>query len=157
MSAKTRVQLSNTDRKVICELVQSNRDLTHAQLTRLCAERLSKPDLGRSTVTGTLQNSAKWLQVQQGKEGKHIKHRKAQHEDLEQVLMRMIMHWFGNRTARGASMLDRLMIKKAKAIAIELNIENFMASDGWLAGFRQTWHQVAVPQGRVWLSRPGRC
>ena len=96
MSAKTRVQLSDTERELICELAQSNRDLTHAQLTRLCADRLSKPDLGRSTVTGTLQYCAKWLQVQQGKEGKHTKHRKAQHENLEKFLM----HCFGNRMMR---------------------------------------------------------
>lgn len=31
-------------------------------------------------------------------------------------------------------MLDRPIIEKAKAIAVELNIENFKASDGWLAG-----------------------
>ena len=53
-------------------------------------------------------HSAKWLQVQQGKEGGHIKRRKAQHENLERVLM----HGFGNRTARGASTLNKLALKQ---------------------------------------------
>ena len=31
-------------------------------------------------------------------------------------------------------MLARLVFDKAEAVAIELNVENFRASDGWLAG-----------------------
>ena len=57
MSEKTRVQLSDADRKVICELAQKHSDLTQDKLTRLVAEHLNKPDLGRSTVTGTLKHS----------------------------------------------------------------------------------------------------
>lgn len=33
--------------------------------------------VARCAVIGSLQTYAKWLQVQQGKESKHIKHRKA--------------------------------------------------------------------------------
>ena len=61
MSAKTRVQLTDGDRKVICECRQVNKDLSQEKLTALVAEKLNKPVLKRSTVTGTLKESAKWL------------------------------------------------------------------------------------------------
>lgn len=59
MSAKSRVQLTDNDRKVICELAKSHVGLTQDKLTKLAAQQLNKPDLGRSTVTGTLTNGSR--------------------------------------------------------------------------------------------------
>lgn len=58
--AKTRVQLSDADRKAICELAKSNRDLSHDKLTRLAAEKLGK-DLKRPTVTQVLHDMKQQL------------------------------------------------------------------------------------------------
>ena len=57
MSTKTRVQLSDAVRKEICELANSNRDLSQGQLTRLAAEKLSK-DLKPSTLVHMLHSLA---------------------------------------------------------------------------------------------------
>ena len=133
MAAKaSRVQLSDADRKLICDLAQSNSNLTQEKLTRLVAERLGKPDLARSTVTGVLKHSDKWLKVSQTSASKTVKHRGPQNEKLELALI----EWFGNVRARGGSIVDRLIVEKAKEIATELDIQNFKASDGWLAGFK---------------------
>ena len=132
MSAKTRVQLTDADRKLICELAERHSDLTQGKLTRLVADRLNKPDLGRSTVTGTLKHSAKWLKVTTSSASKTVKHRGPQNEKLEQVLM----EWFRQARARGALISDRLLVEKAKEVAVELKIDNFKGSDGWLAGFK---------------------
>ena len=51
MSVSTRKQLTDTDRKVICELQRSNRDLDQDKLTKLAAETIGKPALNRATVT----------------------------------------------------------------------------------------------------------
>ena len=61
MSAKTRVQPTDVDRKVICECGQVHKDLSQQKLAALVAEKLNKPVLQRSTVTDTLKESAKWL------------------------------------------------------------------------------------------------
>ena len=45
------MQLSNADRKVICELARDNKDLSQGKLTALAATTLKKPGLKRPTVT----------------------------------------------------------------------------------------------------------
>ena len=80
------------------------------KLTRLVAERLGKPDLARSTVTGVLKHSDKWLKVPQTSASKTVKHRGPQNEKLELALI----EWFGNVRARGGSSVDRLIVEKAK-------------------------------------------
>ncbi|DBB00267.1 TPA: hypothetical protein ACH3X1_014094 [Trebouxia sp. C0004] len=56
----TRVQLSDADRKVICELARDNKDLL---LTALAATTLKKPGLNGPTVTGILSKRDKWLNI----------------------------------------------------------------------------------------------
>ncbi len=46
------------------------------------------------------------------------------------------MEWFRQARARGALISDRLLVEKAKEVAVELKIDNFKGSDGWLAGFK---------------------
>ncbi|DBA74381.1 TPA: hypothetical protein ACH3X1_011145 [Trebouxia sp. C0004] len=139
MSSKSRVQLTDVDRKVICELAKSHAGLTHDKLTRLAAQQLGKPDLGRSTVIGTFKQSDKWLKVTPGTASKTVNHRGAQHAKLEQALYA----WFGKATARGAAIVDRLIVEKAKDVAEELKIDNFKVSDGWLAGFKSRKHNLS--------------
>ena len=62
MSTK-RVQLTNLDRKVICELAIEHKALTQEELTALIRNKLEKPELARTTVTGVLKSSDKWLAV----------------------------------------------------------------------------------------------
>ncbi|DBB01248.1 TPA: hypothetical protein ACH3X1_001117 [Trebouxia sp. C0004] len=112
MSSKSRVQLTDVDRKVICELAKSHAGLTHDKLTRLAAQQLGKPDLGRSTVTGTLKQSDKWLKVTTGTASKTVKHRGAQHAKLVQALYA----WFGKATARGAATVDRLIVERQRML-----------------------------------------
>ena len=69
-----RVQLSDADRKVICELAQSNSDLKQDQLTDLAAQTLGKPGLKRSTVTGILKERTRWLNVSHSTAHKKVKH-----------------------------------------------------------------------------------
>ena len=118
--------------------------VSHQQLTNLIAQQLNKPELGRSTVTGILQQSEKWLKCSDSSASKTVKHRGAQHEKLEQALMA----WFGQARSRGALIMDRFIVEKAKDLAEKLNIENFKASDGWLAGFK-TRHSIKLhrPKG----------
>ena len=71
--AKTRVQLSDADRRLICDLAKSNRDLSHEKLTKLAAERLGK-DLKRPTVTLVLQQSERWLKSTDSSASKSIMH-----------------------------------------------------------------------------------
>lgn len=92
--AKIRVQLSDADRRLICELAKSNRDLSHEKLTKLAAERLGK-DLKRPTVTLVLQQSERWLKCTDSSASKSIKHRAPQHEKLEAALI----EWFGHMRA----------------------------------------------------------
>ena len=113
MSAKSRVQLSDADRKVICELGKSHKSLSHQQLTNLIAQQLNKPELGRSTVTGILKQSEKWLKCSDSSASKTVKHRGAQHEKLEQALMA----WFGQARSRGALIMDRFIVEKAISFA----------------------------------------
>ena len=53
MTAKTHAQLNSGDRKLICELHKSNKDLSQDKLTSLATEKTGK-DLRWSTVTGIL-------------------------------------------------------------------------------------------------------
>ena len=85
MSAQTRVQLMNADRKVICELRQANKDLSQERLTRLAAAKIGKEALKRSTVTCILKQSSKWLSSAQ-LATKKVMHRAAQRLDLESAL-----------------------------------------------------------------------
>ena len=60
MSQK-RVQLSDLDRKKICELAVRHQSLSQDKLTALLQTQLNKPELSNSTVTGILKERTKWL------------------------------------------------------------------------------------------------
>ena len=131
-TAKTRVQLTDADRKLICELAKSNRDLSQDKLTSLAAQQLGK-DLKRTTVTGVLKDSDKWLKCTHSSASRQIKHRAPQYEQLEAV----VYEWFGQVRARDGQIIDSLLVEKAKALAEKLHLPDFKASDGWLANFKK--------------------
>ena len=138
--AGTRVQLSYADRKEICELAKSNTDLTQAPLTRLASEKLGK-NLVRSTVTGVLEQSDKWLKCADSSASKQIKHKKPQFQKLEAALIER----FGQIRAKGGLIIDKVLVEKAPALAELLGDHQFKASDGWLANLQNTadfWHAV---------------
>ena len=79
-----------------------------------------------------MEESATWLHVSHGAVSKTVKHRGGKYSQLERALN----EWFGSVTAKGASVVDRLIVEKAKEVAEELHIDNFKVSDGWLGGFK---------------------
>ena len=132
MSAKTRTSLTNADRRLICELQRSNRDLSQDKLTALAAEKLSKPGLKRSSVAGIVKEASKWLSITETAANK-VNNRAPQHAQLEQALFT----WFGQMRAKGANILDSLVAEKARDLAGKLGIADFKASSGWLCKFKQ--------------------
>ena len=129
----SRQQLTNSDRRQICELHLAHKDLTQEKLTALVASKLSLPEVKRSTITGILKQSDKWLQWSDTAADKKVRDRKPQHEKLETALIL----WFGQLRAKDALLNDRLLVEKAKQLAEGLNVTDFKASDGWLAKFKK--------------------
>ncbi len=59
-----------------------------------------------------------------------------------------LMQWFGQLRSRGAVLTDKLLLEKAKALAVLLEIADFKGSDGWLAKFKKRCHiQLHQPHG----------
>ena len=54
-------QCTAADRKRICELQLTHKDLTQEKLTTMIADQLKLPNIKRPTVTGILEESHKWL------------------------------------------------------------------------------------------------
>ena len=127
MGNDVRQQCTAADRKKICELQLAHRDLTQEKLTALIAGQLNLPNIKRSTVTGTLKESHKWLNSADTTADKRVRDRTPQHENLETALMQ----WFGQLRARNALISDRLLVEKARELAEKLSIADFKASDGW--------------------------
>ena len=124
MAAKaSRVQLSDADRKLICDLAQSNSNLTQEKLTRLVAERLGKPDLARSTVTGVLKHSDKWLKVSQTSASKTVKHRGPSLTLMRQQLKGFATFMADNPQFSAADelVLQRFSDKVAKMLVSRMN------------------------------------
>ena len=119
-----RTQLSDSDRRHICELHDKNRDLSQDKVTALIATKLGKPTLKRPTVTLVLKESAKWLSIKNSAASKTVKHR-AKHENLEKILR----EWFGQMRAKGAQLSDKLVVEKAQTLAAKLELSDFKASD----------------------------
>lgn len=142
--SRKRVQLSDLDRKKICELAVEHQSLSQDKLTALLQTQLNKPELARSTVTGILKERTKWLALSNEAAGSKVRHRSAQWENLEKALMQ----WFGQLRSRGAVLTDKLLLEKAKALAVLLEIADFKGSDGWLAKFKKRHHiQLHQPHG----------
>ena len=59
--SRKRVQLSDLDRKKICELAVEHQSLSQDKLTAPLQTQLNKPELAGSTVTGILKECTKWL------------------------------------------------------------------------------------------------
>ena len=127
--SRKRVQLSDLDRKQICQLAAENLSLSQDKLTALLQVQLNKPDLARSTVTGILKDRTKWLAISNEAAGSKVRHRGAQWDNLEQALMQ----WFAQLRSRNAVLTDKLLLEKAKALAVLLGIADFRGSDGWLS------------------------
>lgn len=132
-AVNTRVQLSDADRKVICELARDNKDLSQDKLTALAATTLKKPGLKRPTVTGILSKRDKWLNISDSAASSKVKHRGPKHANLEAALI----EWFGQLRVKNALITDSLVTEKAKALAEKLDITDFQFSDGWLWKFKQ--------------------
>lgn len=139
--SRKRVQLSDLDRKQICQLAAENLSLSQDKLTALLQVQLNKPDLARSTVTGILKDRTKWLAISNEAAGSKVRHRGAQWDNLEQALMQ----WFAQLRSRNAVLTDRLLLEKAKALAVLLGIADFRGSDGWLAKFKKR-HHISLQQ-----------
>ena len=58
--SRKRVQLSDLDRKKICQLAVEHKSLSQDKLTALLQTQLNKPELARSIVTGVLKERTKW-------------------------------------------------------------------------------------------------
>ena len=84
--SRKRVQLSDLDRKKICELAVEHESLSQDKLTALLQTQLNKPALARSTVTGILKERTKWLALSNEAAGSKVRHRSAQWENLEKAL-----------------------------------------------------------------------
>ncbi len=104
--SRKRVQLSDLDRKKICELAVELQSLSQDKLTALLQTRINKPELARSTVTGILKERTKWLALSNEAAGSKVRQRSAQWENLEKALMQ----WFGQLPSRGAVLTDKLLL-----------------------------------------------
>ena len=133
MGTGTRIQFSDSDRIQICKLQKANPTLSHEKLTDLASRQLEKPGLKRSSITGILKESQKWLNCEHSAAGSKVKHRSAKHENLETVLM----EWFGQMRAKCALLSDKLVSAKALSLAEKLQLADFKASDGWLSNFKK--------------------
>jgi len=80
--SRKRVQLSDLDRKKICQLAVEHKSLSQDKLTALLQTQLNKPELARSTVTGVLKERTKWLGLSDEAAGSKVRHRSAQWENL---------------------------------------------------------------------------
>jgi hypothetical protein len=142
--SRKRVQLSDLDRKKICQLAVEHKSLSQDKLTALLQTQLNKPELARSTVTGVLKERTKWLGLSDEAAGSKVRHRSAQWENLERALMQ----WFGQLRSRNAVLTDKLLLEKAKRLATLLDIADFKGSDGWLSKFKKRHHiQLHQPHG----------
>ncbi len=75
--SRKRVQLSDLDRKKICQLAVEHKSLSQDKLTALLQTQLNKPELARSTVTGVLKERTKWLGLSDEVAGSKVRHRSA--------------------------------------------------------------------------------
>ena len=139
--SRKRVQLSDLDRKKICQLAHEHKLLSQDKLTALLQTQLNKPELA-----GILKDRTKWLALSDEAAGSKVRHRSAQWENLEKALMQ----WFGQLRSRNAVLTDKLLLEKAKALAALLDIADFKGSDRWLAKFQEApSHSVAPTSWRV--------
>ena len=83
---------------------ESHVGLTH-KLTKLAAQQLGKPELGRL-------QSDKWLKVIHSTASKTVKRRGPQHAKLELVLH----EWFGKRQPRVLALLTDLLLKRQRKL-----------------------------------------
>ena len=75
--SRKRVQLSDLDRKKICQLAVEHKSLSQDKLTALLQTQLNKPELARSIVTGVLKERTKWLGLSDEVAGSKVRHRNA--------------------------------------------------------------------------------
>lgn len=83
-----RQQFSNDDRKTICQIQKDNPGWTQTQITDEAAKKLSLPDLKRTSVTGILKESDKWLSLSDA--GGSKRQRTVKWDKLEAVLLELV-------------------------------------------------------------------
>ncbi|KAG6550333.1 hypothetical protein Mapa_008296 [Marchantia paleacea] len=135
---KTRAQLSIADKQEICKMHEESPLLSHEDiLAQFLLKR--KLQIGRSTVTKILKEKEKWLAVDcagMADEGRRKRARKSPFLGLEAALYA----WYSQSVQKQSttkSMTDSQLRDRAKQLAREAGIEDFKASDGWLANFKK--------------------
>uniref|UniRef100_A0A8C4QLX5 HTH CENPB-type domain-containing protein n=1 Tax=Eptatretus burgeri TaxID=7764 RepID=A0A8C4QLX5_EPTBU len=90
--------------------------------------------LSKQTVSNIISNKDKVKEAfEKNATNKKKKIRTAAHGELDEALLK----WYTQIRAKGIPLNGPLLVKKAKAFAELLNLEDFKASDGWLDKFKK--------------------
>ena len=88
--------------------------------------------VSRSTVSDILRHKEKWTSTP--KDGDTaLCQRSGKHENLEQALFL----WFSDVRSKNAIINDDMLIEKAKKFGVELGVQDFQYSKGWLHKFKK--------------------
>lgn len=128
-SVKNKSKLRNIDRRMICEAALADPACRQEDL----AIRFG---IERSTVSKTLKNKDKWLNVRgEGGAAMIMKHRAGKFPELEEALV----GWARDQLQNANILLDVTIRKRALEVAKEcgLGADDFKASVGWIEKFRE--------------------
>ena len=95
--------------------------------------------VGRSTISDILKYKEKWLSKPKDCDNA-LRQRSGMYANLESALFK----WYSEEVrSENANVSEDVMVAKAKQIGMELNIENFQYSSGWLHKFKQR-HNIPI-------------
>ena len=132
---KPRAKLTNADRAVICKMWAESKVGGQQRVVDRFIE--TKPAgykaPTRSTITGILKESTRWLALAAQQSGS--RHRASKFPQLEEALYT----WFGQVRSQNAVVNDAMLAAKGLELAALLKIPAaaFNASQGWLANFKR--------------------
>ncbi|XP_071508679.1 tigger transposable element-derived protein 4-like [Diadema antillarum] len=104
---------------------------------RTIAERLSSQGhcCGRTQIQNILKRKQEWIEVFERNVplDRKRKNRKTANDELNAILY----EWFKDCTARLLPVSGPLLQQKARDVAVQLQLDDFKASNGWLEAFRR--------------------
>jgi hypothetical protein len=135
-----RVRLTAHQKMSLCQHAQKNTHLKRSDLINYCKMYFDGITPSSATVTSILQESTKWLQVDQLPE--HQQHLKADWTTSKPALHGLeeaLLHWFNSVEGNKSAILsDMLILEKAKGIGAGLDLPtNFNYSPSWLLRWKK--------------------
>src|ERR1700737_494409 len=132
---RTRVDLSTSDKRKICEVHKAHPGLKHEDLAQYMVDQHKFKLVDRTTISKILRSKEKWMNMDTCvREGNVRRARVGKWPQLEKALVL----WFGQVKARRGVVTDDVIMQKAKELRDSFGIYDtkFKLSHGWLQNFK---------------------